>query len=186
MYFSHMLGQMAWSFEKHWAMLTLNIIRRNNSVTFSLMSFQYESIAKLLGTHITINPFMFFLHMGIQMSIVYSTKGTQSTFVWSVLFVLSHDVGSQIDKFTLTKSTLFWFFGWFKGTVYIFFMSIQGIFIDVNVGTLIADKFFLLMIFRRQTSVMLLIMLNINIWCIKCFSTTAAQDFGRRSFFTVF
>ena len=89
-----MLGQMAWSFEKHWAMLTLNIVRRNNSVTFSLMPFQYESIAKFLRTHITINPFMFFLHMRIQMSIVYSTERAQSTFVWGVLFVLFHDVGS--------------------------------------------------------------------------------------------
>ena len=75
-------------------MLTLDIIRRNNSVAFSLMPFQYESITKFLRTHITINPFMFCLHMGIQNTIIYGTKGTQSTFVWSVLFVLSHDVGS--------------------------------------------------------------------------------------------
>ena len=129
---------------------------------------------------------MFFLHMGIQMSIVYSTKRTESTFVWSVLFVLFHDVGSQVDKFTLTKSTLFWFFGWFNGAVRIFVMSFQGFQTDINAGTLVANKFFLVIIFRRQTSMMFLIMLNINIWCIQCFSTTAAQDFGRRSFFTVF
>ena len=103
-----MLGQMAWSFEKHWAMLTLNIIRRNNSVAFSLMPFQYESIAKFLWTHITINPLMFFLHMGIQMSIVYSTKRAKSTFVWSVLFVLFHKSGYQSwifgQKMKISKS----------------------------------------------------------------------------------
>ena len=43
-----MLGQITWNSEKHWAMLTFGIIRRNDSVAFSLMPFQYESITKFL------------------------------------------------------------------------------------------------------------------------------------------
>ena len=43
-----MLGQIAWNSEKHWAVLTLDIIRRNTSMAFGLMPFQYESIAKFL------------------------------------------------------------------------------------------------------------------------------------------